>query len=113
VRRLWRLYPTYLAAIVLRYSLLRSGAPVTSLQCKSKSQAGTLTNGYAHNLFASFCASREMIPILTGGMEERLYDLYGPYLLLRRRVFRAGTVMLIVGHLFGVELGCAIPRGRR
>ena len=87
-RRFWRLYPSYVAAIVFSltlYAVAGAGAfppieRITSLPFDLLTHLLLI-----HNLFVDYCFSLGNGPFWTLGLEEQLYALYALFLFLRRR----------------------------
>jgi peptidoglycan/LPS O-acetylase OafA/YrhL len=97
-RRFWRLYPPYLAAIVLSlavYGVIGPGrfAPFERVVALPWDLVAHLL--LVHNLFADYCFSLGNGPFWTLGLEEQLYALYALFLALRRR-WPLGRVVCLV-----------------
>jgi peptidoglycan/LPS O-acetylase OafA/YrhL len=88
-RRFWRLYPPYLAAIVLSliiYLGLAGPEAYPDIERVIALPWDLLTHVLmAHNLFADYCFGLGNGPFWTLGLEEQLYGLYALFLILRRR----------------------------
>src|SRR5262245_19653695 len=86
-RRWWRLYPAYLAAILLSVVLYGLAGPA-AFPAEERITAwpwDLLTHLLLlHNLFEAYCFSLGNGPFWTLGLEEQLYLLYVPFLALRR-----------------------------
>lgn len=93
-RRFWRLYPTYLAAIVFSLTLALFH---TRYDWKSTSIDVGLHVLMIHNLTSEFATGCSNGVFWTLGMEEQLYALYIPLLLLMTwtRKFGVFTVLVI------------------
>jgi peptidoglycan/LPS O-acetylase OafA/YrhL len=87
-RRFWRLYPPYLAAIVVSLTLFAvAGAEAFLPHERITSLPWDLLTHLLliHNLFNDYCLSLGNAPFWTLGLEEQLYALYALFLVLRRR----------------------------
>src|SRR5262249_3283302 len=100
-RRFWRLYPSYIAAIVFSlviYALAGAAAfppieRITSLPLDLLAHVLLI-----QNLFTDYCFTLGNGPFWTLALEEQLYALYALFLLLRRRwpVGRVVCLTLVV-----------------
>ena len=98
-RRVHRLYPPYLAAIVLgliTYGMTASGvlAPWQKITLLPWDLASHLL--MVHNLSPMYWAGVGNFPLWTLGMEEQLYALYFLYLLLRRKLTLAFVLLVVL-----------------
>jgi peptidoglycan/LPS O-acetylase OafA/YrhL len=87
-RRFWRLYPTYVAAIVLSLAIYAvAGAEAFPPIERIKSWPFDLLTHLLliHNLFVDYCFTLGNGPFWSLGLEEQLYALYALFLFLRRR----------------------------
>jgi peptidoglycan/LPS O-acetylase OafA/YrhL len=92
-RRIYRLYPSYLAAIVFSMAVYS----VVGRKVYNGDWLGwdlVLHLLLVHNLFRDYCLGLANGPFWTLGLEEQLYALYALYIALRQR-FRLLTVILI------------------
>jgi peptidoglycan/LPS O-acetylase OafA/YrhL len=100
-RRVLRLYPAYLAALVITavfsFPALRT-APAEQI-------TGDLVSHltFSHNLTRDYCLGWFNVAMWTVGLEFQLYLLYPVYLAARRR-WPAGRVLLIAGSISAVWL---------
>jgi peptidoglycan/LPS O-acetylase OafA/YrhL len=97
-RRFRRLYPPYLAAVLLTLlialALFPNYGPLwTSYQAGAVSPAGDVLTHLlmVHNLFWNYAAGLGNPPFWTLGLEEQLYALYAVLLLLRARLSAGRT----------------------
>jgi peptidoglycan/LPS O-acetylase OafA/YrhL len=98
-RRVYRLYPPYLAAIVfslvLTWLAVRAAGNVPS---SGTNFTWDLTTHLfmAHNLFRDYAYGLDNSVFWSLGMEEQLYILFAAYLLLRRRYRLVGALTIAV-----------------
>jgi peptidoglycan/LPS O-acetylase OafA/YrhL len=111
VRRFIRLYPTYLAAIVLSLSIYYSLGPEhyrpwERIQSLPADLLAHLL--LVHNLFPQFGQTLGNGPFWTLGLEEQLYLFYPVTLILRRRIDISKMLLFVatitVGWIFFVNL---------
>ena len=96
-RRFVRLYPPYVAAVLLSVAVYYSiGAEAYPADERITSLPHDLAAHFLmiHNLFRDYCQSLGNGALWSLGLEEQLYGLYAVYLVLRRRA-KAGHVLLI------------------
>jgi peptidoglycan/LPS O-acetylase OafA/YrhL len=100
-RRVLRLYPAYLAALIVTAAF-----NVTALRTMPAQQiAGDLISHltFSHNLMRDYCLGWFNVALWTVGLEFQLYLLYPLYLALRRR-WSAGRMLLVAGLTSGIWL---------
>jgi peptidoglycan/LPS O-acetylase OafA/YrhL len=96
-RRFYRLYPPYLAAIVLSLAACLPWHGPTVYYLSMEQIPGRLYKDLiahllmVHNLFPKYIHGLNNGAFWTLGLEEQLYALYALFLLFRRRVSAAGT----------------------
>jgi peptidoglycan/LPS O-acetylase OafA/YrhL len=97
-RRFWRLYPPYVAALVLSLivvSLIPAASPGEELSWSRETLVNLATHlTMCHNLFQNYACSLGNSPFWSLGMEEQLYALYAVYLFLICRGMRRTAIAL-------------------
>ena len=96
-RRVWRLYPPYLVAGILSFSVYQFTGPeppMEELRIRYPVWDVVMHLCMVHNLFTESCKGLGNAPMWSLGMEEQLYALYFVFLWLRGRFGLRPTLLI-------------------